>query len=126
MELLPQSLIVNQVIGFIRTILVDHIFACINGRRLYFHCDFFIQGLVTFKDFSNMMYAARNIPIGTMTFTLKEEEVYVRVTDGFKQIQVNYTYLATADKKNLMFILKFVSVCMIYFWNHVFREEHLG
>lgn len=112
MELLPQSLIVNQVIGFIRTILVDNIFACINGRRLYFHCDFFIQGLVTFKDFSNMMYAARNIPIGTMTFTLKEEEVYVRVTDGFKQIQVYYTYLATADKKNLMFILKFVSVCI--------------
>lgn len=101
MELLPLSLIVNQVIGFIRTILVDHIFACINGRRLYFHCDFFIQGLVTFKDFSNMMYAARNIPIGTMTFTLKEEEVYVRVTDGFKQIQVNYTYLVTTDKKKI-------------------------
>lgn len=94
MELLPLSLIVNQVIGFIRSILVDHIFA-------YFHCDFFIQGLVTFKDFSNMMYAARNIPIGTMTFTLKEEEVYVRVTDGFKQIQVNYTYLVTTDKKKI-------------------------
>lgn len=49
---------------------------------------FFFQGLVTFKDFNNMLYAAKNLEVGTMTFTLKEEEIYVRVTDGFKQIQV--------------------------------------
>lgn len=48
----------------------------------------FFQGLVTFKDFNNMLYAAKNLEVGTMTFTLKEEEIYVRVTDGFKQIQV--------------------------------------
>lgn len=35
-----------------------------------------------------MLYAAKNLEVGTMTFTLKEEEIYVRVTDGFKQIQV--------------------------------------
>jgi hypothetical protein len=50
-----------------------------------------LQGLVTFKDFSNMLYAAKSLPIGTMTFTLKEEEVYVRVTEGFKQIQVTHS-----------------------------------
>lgn len=51
-------------------------------------CSLFFQGLVTFKDFNNMLYAAKNLEVGTMTFTLKEEEIYVRVTDGFKQIQV--------------------------------------
>lgn len=62
---------------------------------------FFFQGLVTFKDFNNMLYAAKNLEVGTMTFTLKEEEIYVRVTDGFKQIQVGKMVNQSQSKKLL-------------------------
>lgn len=46
-----------------------------------------------------MLYAAKNLEVGTMTFTLKEEEIYVRVTDGFKQIQLSSNTIKLPSEK---------------------------
>jgi len=51
----------------------------------------FFQAPVQFENESELLRVGRNIPIGTMVFVMNTESLYLRVSQGFRSIQVGST-----------------------------------